>query len=471
MSLLFSRKRVLLLLFSLTLYFWAASFCIAQEDSESEDAVEIFNQGQDAHEKGDLKTAIELYQKTLKIIPEFPEAEYQLGIAYLALNQTDNAENAFRRAIELREDWSLPMASLGSILVQKNQYSEAEKILTKAIELDAMNSPAFVALTDLRLKTKAAPEILKQLLTKLQFLTSKAKPTAAVWSARAAVERTLGDNTAAKASLSRSLLIEPNNKSALVENIEIAISENDFTGALENAKILIKLTPDSSNSKFLLARVYAANGNTEESLKILDTITDPSAEVTDLRNRINANSNVNVADLEKMLEKEPKNASVLGRLCSILRTENPLKSLDYCRRAYESEPKNLNYVIGFGAALVQARQYENAVSIFRQIIAIAPDNYTAHANLAIALFQLKRYSEAKTEYLWLEEKQPDLAITYYFLGIIFDTLTEYLDAMANYQQFIKLADAEQNKLEIEKVNLRLPVLQKLIKEKKGKSKK
>ncbi len=466
MFLLFSREKLFVTIFSLIFIFSAFIFGAAQEDTESADAVEIFNQGQDAHEKGDLKTAIELYRKALKIIPEFPEAEYQIAIAYLALNKTDEAEQSFRRAVQLREDWTLPMAGLGSVLVEKNQFAEAEKVLTKAIELDATNSPAFVALTDLRLKTKAAPEILKELLTKLQLLTSKAKPVAAVWSARAAVERTLGDKASAKNSLSRSLAIEPGNKTALVESVELALSENDLAGALENVRDLVKIAPDNPNSKFLLARVYAANGNSDEALKVLDSISNPSAEAAALRNQINANLSVNAEDLEKQIVMEPKNVAVLGRLCALFRTENPLKALNYCRRAYEVEPTNLNYVIGFGAALVQAKQYDNAVSIFRKITAIAPDNYTAHANLAIALFQLKRYAEAKTEYLWIAEKQPDLAITYYFLGIIYDSLNEYLDAMANYQQFLKLADAEKNRLEIDKVNLRLPGLQKQIKQKK-----
>jgi hypothetical protein len=39
-----------------------------------------------------------------------------------------------------------------------------------------------------------------------------------------------------------------------------------------------------------------------------------------------------------------------------------------------------------------------------------------------------------------------------------------MDAMANYQQFLKLANPEESKLEIEKVNLRLPALQKLVKQ-------
>ena len=47
-------------------------------------------------------------------------------------------------------------------------------------------------------------------------------------------------------------------------------------------------------------------------------------------------------------------------------------------------------------------------------------------------------------------------------------MLEFVDASANYQQFLRIADPESSKLEIEKVNLRLPALQKLIKDGKGK---
>ena len=99
----------------------------------------------------------------------------------------------------------------------------------------------------------------------------------------------------------------------------------------------------------------------------------------------------------------------------------------------------------------------------RKIIEIVPDNSTAHANLATALFQLKRYPDAKAEFQWLTNAQPKSAGAYLFLGIVHDQLAEYLDAMANYQQYLRLADPTGNKLDIDKVNLRLPALQKLIK--------
>lgn len=438
----------------------------AQE--EANDAVKYFNQAQEAHEKGDLQTALNFYDAALKIFPDFPEAEYQRGNAFLSLGKTDDAEKSFRHAVELRPDWTLPMTNLGALLVQKNNFIEAEKFLNKAIEENEVNFAAYTALTDLRLKTKASPEILKALLSKIQILTAKANPTASIWASRATLENALGDQKAAKVSLKRALVINPTDKSALLEQAEIALAESDKSTAFETAKILEKIAPTSLPVKLLQARILASNGNIRDAIKMLDSIQNPTAEIISLRANILASGSVNVVELEKQLEKDDKNPTILGRLCTILRTESPTKALEYCRRASEIEPDNINHAIGFGAALVQTKQYDNAVAVLRKIVQIAPDNFTAHANLATALFQLKLFAEAKVEYIWLTEKQPNLAIAYYFLAIAHDSLGEYLDAGANYQQFLKIADAAQNKLEIEKVNLRLPTLEKLIKEKKGK---
>ncbi|MCA1589442.1 MAG: tetratricopeptide repeat protein, partial [Acidobacteria bacterium] len=108
------------------------------------------------------------------------------------------------------------------------------------------------------------------------------------------------------------------------------------------------------------------------------------------------------------------------------------------------------------------------VVLLRKLAAAESDNATIRANLATALFQAKRYAEAKTEYQWLIERQPTLAAAYYFLAIVHDQQKEYLDALANYQEFLRRADPVANKLEIEKVNLRLPSLQRQVKDGKGK---
>ena len=441
----------------------------AQTDPvDPEDAVALFNQGQDAHEKGDLKAAVELYQKALKLFPEFPEAEYQSGIAYLALGRRLEAEASFRRAVRLRPDWTLPMTGLGSLLVDSGKYSEAEVMLGKAIELEPQNYPAYASLAEIRLKSKAASPVLQELLNKIEPLTNKANPTSSLWSARAALENALGKSAAAKSSIAKAIQLDPKNKYALAEIAEIALKEGDIVRAADAATSLEKLAPDAVGTKFLRVRILAAEGKVSESLAILDSLGGSVPGVSEIRSSIVASSSENAPELEAMLKDDPKNSLILGRLCALYRVSSPPKALDFCRRASEIEPTNINHAVGFGAALVQAGQYEQAIVLYRKLIPIAPDNSTVHANLATALFQLKRYGEAKAEYRWLADRQPDLAIAYYFLGISHDQLAEYMDAMANYQQFLRLADPARSQLEIDKVNLRLPLLQKQIRDKKTK---
>lgn len=472
MALFRSFQKQLISLFIFLMLIFIASGAFAQEDTEdnSGEAVALFNQGQDAHEKGDLTAALKFYDEALKIIPEFPEAEYQRGAAFLSMKKYDEAEKAFRRAIELREDWTLPMVQLGSLLVIKNQFAEAEPLLVKAVEDDDQNFLAFSALTELRLKTKAAPEVLRELLGKIKVLTSKANPTASIWAAQAALENALGDKKSAKLSVNRALLIEPENSFALTERINIALSESDFKSALADANTLVKINSGAVNSNLILARVHASSGNSSEAIRILDTLDQTDSRVVEFKKTLSATETESIADLEKIISENPKNAAALGRLCVLARVESPEKSLEYCRAASELEPENINHAVGYGAALVQAKNYEQAVALLKRILQIAPDNHTVHANLAAALFQLKRYKEAIIEYNWIAEKQPDLAIAYYFLGISHDSLGEYLDAMANYQQFLRTAKPETNQLEIDKVNLRIPSLQKLIEKEKKRRK-
>ncbi len=457
-------------LLALILVMLAAVAAFAQDgdDAEPADAVALFQQGQDAHEKGEYAAAVELYQKAISAVADFPEAEYQRGHALLSLGKHDEAEKAFRRAVEIRPDWTLALANLGSLLVGKGAYDEAGKLLAKAIALDDQNALAYSALTELKLNSKASPAELKDLLSRLTALTGKAKTTAATWAARAALEAALGEKAAARSSFDRALELDPKNQFALTAKANSALDEGDVRGAEAALRTLEGVAATASPVKAVRARLLVAAGKPDEAVALLNAIKDPSPDIVALRDRIILSRSESAPELEKQLEKNPADPFVLGRLCALYRTSDPARALELCRRASEADPANINHAVGFGAAMVQAGKYAEAVEALRRLQAASPENATIRANLATALFQLKRYPEAKAEYRWLAEKQPSSAITYYFLGITHDQLTEYADAMANYQLFLRHADAEKNKLEIEKVNLRLPGLQKQIKEKKGK---
>ncbi len=453
-----------------TVLFTCANLEVKAQEAEepAAQAVKLFNQGQDAHEKGDLRTAIDLYQKAVNVLPEFPEAELQKGNAQLALGETESAERSYRRAVELRPDWSLALSSLGSSLVFSEKFDEARPVLKKALDLESQNFQAISAQAGLLIKTRAPAGELRALLEQLVILTGKASPTAAIWASRGAVERALNDPTAARSSFLKAREIDPNHKAAVFGLADLALSEGD----VEKAQVLItaysKLAPESDSAKLLQARLLIVQGQPAEALKLLATVKQQTLAVSELRDAIAVSLSSGIPDLVKKLESDPKNIAVLERLCSLNRVSDPAAALEYCRRGAEAEPNNVKHAVGYGAALVQSRRFEEAAVLMSRLRPFAPDNVTLRANLATALFELKRYEEAKPEFRWLAEKQPQRPIPHYFLAITHDQLQEYVDAMANYQRFLKLADPEQQKLEIEKVNLRLPSLDRLIKEKKGK---
>jgi protein O-GlcNAc transferase len=155
------RRLVLALVFALALA--CAPGLRAQETDEfgdtAADPVKLFNRGQEAHAKKEYERALELYEEALQLRPDFPEAEFQKAAALVALKRLPEAEKSYRRAMQLRPAWPLPHAALGLLLVRTpGREREAEPLLRRALELDAKNLTAALALAELRTRAGDAAE-------------------------------------------------------------------------------------------------------------------------------------------------------------------------------------------------------------------------------------------------------------------------------------------------------------------------
>ncbi len=443
----------------------------SQNKDAENDPILLFNQGQDAHAKGDLKKALEFYERALKEYPAFPEAEYQRGMVFQSLDQHSNAEKSFRKAIELKHNWSLPYIQLGIMLFDTGNYRDSEKFLTEGLRLDGTSYIAISALSDLLVKTKVPDSRLRDFYAKLAVLAKGKNVPISLWTSKAGIERKLGEIDSAKESISRALSLDANDKIALAELAEIYLLERKHDSAIETAERILRKNSESRMAKMILARAYNLKGDSDKALKILDSIPNADQEILEFQTAIKTDGDLTVESLEKMLEIDATNVSALGRLCSVTRATAPEKALDYCKRALTIDKNNINYAIGFGAALVQLKQYSSAVTVLRNLLQHSPNDYVIHANLATALFQMQDFEAAKIEYKWLIGKRSELAVAYYFLAISHDKLLEYKDALENYQKFVELAESGGNQLEVEKVNLRIPILMGQIKRGIGKTKK
>jgi len=445
----------------------------AQELADNEtDPIKLFERGQDAHAKNDFKTAIQLYDAALKLKPEFPEAEFQRAMALLAINHENEAVQAFNRAVALRPQWAIAYAKFGSFLGSTGNYStDAEPILRKAIELDDKSLEATVGLAVVRQRQGDLPEALKL----IRIATALKNATSYTWRTRAYIESAAGDTASAVASITRALETDPREPAMRFDRANLLLQMNDRTGAVADLDAL-RSTVNSTTAVSIvvdLAQLYARAGRPEESLRLLDGLSEKDRqlpEVIALRSEISGDAGSSVeqrAALEQLLQRDPKNTALLAQLGNSYRTIDPEKSLAYYYRALQIEPTNTAFATGYAAALVQLRRFPEAIEVLRRVIQKQPSDHAAHANLAIALYELKDYAAALQEYEWLKAERPEIAVTYFYIATAHDKLGQYQDALDAYEKFLSVANANVNKLEIEKVNLRLPSLRNQIKRGQG----
>ena len=440
-------------------------------DTDEMDPVKLFERGQDAHARNDYKRAIELYEAAIKLKPEFPEAEFQRAMALLFTNRKAEAIEGFNRAITLRPDWGMAYSKFGTFLGSYgNDPAAAEPILRRAIELDPKDDFALVVLAEIRARAGDMNDALKLVRS------ATAQPTAksSTWRKRAFIETLAGDKMGALASLDQALMADPKDLGARYDRARLRLDVNDPEGAIADLRILEQAGFGRGLAEaFDYAQLYERAGRREDALRMLDALSEKdrrSPEVIALRAEIDGGAGSSAeerAALEELLKRDSQNASLLARLGNAYRRVDPLKSQDYYYRALQIEPANSKYAIGYAAALVQLRQFAQAVPILQKVIARHPDEYYAHTNLALALFELKDFRSALPQYEWIATARPEIAATYFFIAAAHDNLQEYPEALEAYEKFLARANPTGNKLEIDKVNLRLPVLRDQIKRGQG----
>jgi Tfp pilus assembly protein PilF len=105
-------------------------------DGMSEDARKEFQEGFDIFSSGkNQQKSISHFKKSAEKYPQYAPTFYYLGVAQALDKNLDDAVTSLRKSIELNEKSPEALIALGSIYNTRKQPSEAESLLTKAIEL------------------------------------------------------------------------------------------------------------------------------------------------------------------------------------------------------------------------------------------------------------------------------------------------------------------------------------------------
>jgi tetratricopeptide (TPR) repeat protein len=88
------------------------------------------------HQLQDLDNAEKYYRRAVKLNPKYPEAINNLGTVYYAKKSYRRAVNQYRNALRLTPNSASVLSNLGTAYFARKQYDDAMKVYAQAVAID-----------------------------------------------------------------------------------------------------------------------------------------------------------------------------------------------------------------------------------------------------------------------------------------------------------------------------------------------
>lgn len=364
-----------------------------------------------AIDQQEFPKARQLVMGALTDHPQDTRALYDLGYIEFMTGHKEEAEQDYRRVMEL--DPSLPQAhmALARLLIATDRKDEARQqldIVTKDPKVDGtVKGQAWRMLANLDLATD--PSVARyDLLHALQVSPETAQDTFLT----GRLAEALGDNDTAEKAY-RKLIAE--------KQLEL-----DAYAAL--GRILLK---QEQNDKViaLLQEVHAAHP---------EDVSITAEYATALANTGQGAKALQL--LEKAHADEPSNTTVTRLLADVANSSGrPDEAEGLYIELLKLSPKDPQLLASYGSSLIRLQRYFEAEPPLQQAVALKPDLGEAWGSLAFAASRENQYEDVLTYLTQRKKYLPENASTYFLWATAYDKLRHTKEAIAYYHLFLDTA--------------------------------
>jgi len=332
-----------------------------------------FEKGVEALQKGDLKTAEEIFRAVLKSDPENPFAYFNLGSIFLMTRRIDLALTALNRAVDLKPDLvaaHLRLAEIyegqGNLNEAVREYEEAYLYMTEAFPVEE----------------NTIRNRIENLDDTIYFREN--------WD-RGVTSLRKGNYPEAEAAFREALTVQPNNSQAYnFLGIVLGI-QNRFDEAIENFKTSLRIKPNLTDSRTRLAELYelkgdllAAKAELEKALFFLEDREGPEAQ--SLEEKLNA--------IEDRIEVK----SYVDRSLKELENNNIDGAIGTLQSLIKLDPNNALAYFNLGNLFAQKNRLDLAETAFKRAVEIQPNYIEAYQRLGQTYEIMRYFDRAKTQY-------------------------------------------------------------------------
>ena len=398
---------------------------------------QALQQGIAAQKEGKLQEAERLYRTILQSQPRHPDANHNLGVLSVSINNTEAALPLFKTALEVNPEIEQFWLSYINALIKEEQFENAKQVLEKCKKqivigerLDALEAQLSLICEKTSNFGGSNPSQ-KQLSSLLEYyqtgkhsdaeklaisITKQFPYHEFSWMILGALFAQKGMKAEALNANQRAVQLAPQNAEAH-NNLGITLKE---LGRLDEAELslrqAIELSPDFPES----------HNNLGVTLKELGRLDE--AEVS----------------LRKAIALKPDYSEAHSNLGNTLHEFGRLDEAEASlRQAIALKPNYAEAHSNLGNTLHELGRLDEAEASMSQAIALKPDYAEAYNNLGNTLQALGRLDEAVTSCIRALKINPDLAAGYYNLGSLIAS-TSHLQTSPNLIHFVSLLLEKKN---------------------------
>ncbi len=325
--------------------------------------------GETLLENGAPQSAVDAFNRAIRLQPASHEAHHGLATAYLALGQLDEAEREEQKALELASgNYTLAIVGMGDIYRERGQYDQAIEQYNLALERDSALTVAYLGL------------------------------------GRTAMAR--GNVDIALGHFRRALDTSPNSVPLLLALGDAQLTSNDVAGALATYGRVKELSPGNAAALSGSGQALWKSGRIDEALSELALAVE--------RNPSDANTLMTIGDINAALNQTDR---------ALAAYEQAIKARDDW---YEPHFRR-------GVLLLGQQQTADAIDEFRATVRLNDNFPQGHYWLGRAYRAAGNYNEAVRELRRAVTLQPDYYEARYFLGRSLDEQGNGADARAIYE--------------------------------------
>lgn len=367
---------------------------------------------EDALDKKSYAEAQALLQKVTANHPDNYRAWFDLGYAYTATKQREQAIEAYRRSVEANPQVFESNLNLGILLGDSNN-AEAEKYLRAATQLkptanvDEGHYRAWLSLAKILSASKPG-EAIQAFEEAARLAPKDAEPHLGA-GALLEKQNNLGE---AEKEYQAAATLAPHSSEPLAALINVYSREKKLPEAESALRRYLALEPKNGVAHIQLGRVLAAEGKADEAASELRAglalaPNDPSGQRE-------------LADMDLAACKYPE-------------AEHQYRAL------LEKQPDDAELHHSLGIVLMKEHEFPQAEQHFLQAVKLNPDFGEAYGDLAFAASENKNYAGTLKALEFRAKYLPETPGTYFLRATAYDHLREYKQASENYRQFLQVA--------------------------------